>query len=509
MMNARIPVLILFAIQIWLLQPLLNSSLLLVSRREHEISMLAGLTLLHNSTNNKTNNNTKASSNHQVKWNKVITSRTNTSAMFNHTKMNHKNDTKDTTAAVQMLADDDEESFGACLSINDENPRLPEWIAYHYYMLPLRHLVLLVDPKSKTSPMEIVNRWRPFLSIDVWSDQDLGLNDVHRDLPFRQGLFYQACGQHMQHHQTTSHVRWVTFHDADEYLYLDPQQIPDAQKRMRQPGSVKRFLRDLQLAAHREESNNATESRTTNPSPLASGKIFNRVSKELKSGCLVVPRLYFGTTEEPDLVQSHVPRYLNGSEFETLRWLHHTSKLDHSNNGLGKSLVQVVSSSSTSTGSLTWVRKVHRVVKECAPGGSSSVGIRIRHYLGSADAYFSRKDAHRNQQMYEYRSGMGRDDPPDDSVRMWLMEFCNQMRKTLGQDFASVQHLLQGTGKFPRVTEAIRNANVNSFTAQQIHEYTAPISDGKRRHPFHDWLKNNYAISTLANGTMVATRIQK
>ena len=64
-------------------------------------------------------------------------------------------------------------SFSACLMVMDENHRLPEWLAYHYYMLPLRQVVLLVDPLSDSSPEDIVLRWHPYIKIDVWNFTNL------------------------------------------------------------------------------------------------------------------------------------------------------------------------------------------------------------------------------------------------------------------------------------------------------------------------------------------------
>ena len=47
----------------------------------------------------------------------------------------------------------------ACLLIQDQNDQLIELIAYHYHILPLRHLVVAVDPTSVTSPLQILQRW--------------------------------------------------------------------------------------------------------------------------------------------------------------------------------------------------------------------------------------------------------------------------------------------------------------------------------------------------------------
>jgi hypothetical protein len=53
------------------------------------------------------------------------------------------------------------ESFSACIIIKDENHRLSEcWLAYHYFALPLRTLLVLVDPTSTQSPEPILDLWR-------------------------------------------------------------------------------------------------------------------------------------------------------------------------------------------------------------------------------------------------------------------------------------------------------------------------------------------------------------
>jgi len=47
-----------------------------------------------------------------------------------------------------------------------------KWLAYHWYALPLRHLTVLVDEESRTSPIEILNRWRDRIDVRVWNEND-------------------------------------------------------------------------------------------------------------------------------------------------------------------------------------------------------------------------------------------------------------------------------------------------------------------------------------------------
>ena len=55
----------------------------------------------------------------------------------------------------------------------DDNHRLMEWMAYHYHVLPLRYMIVVVDPRSKTSPSSIFNEWRrKGVYIEEWTDRD-------------------------------------------------------------------------------------------------------------------------------------------------------------------------------------------------------------------------------------------------------------------------------------------------------------------------------------------------
>ena len=55
----------------------------------------------------------------------------------------------------------------------DDNHFLIEWLAYHYHVMPLRRLIVLVDPNSKTTPEPILNRWRDRMDITIWFEKDI------------------------------------------------------------------------------------------------------------------------------------------------------------------------------------------------------------------------------------------------------------------------------------------------------------------------------------------------
>jgi hypothetical protein len=62
------------------------------------------------------------------------------------------------------------QTMNACLFIMDDTIRLLEWLAYHYTVLPLGHLVVAIDPRSKR--IEQINRildmWRDYITIEAF-----------------------------------------------------------------------------------------------------------------------------------------------------------------------------------------------------------------------------------------------------------------------------------------------------------------------------------------------------
>jgi len=63
-------------------------------------------------------------------------------------------------------------SFSACLLMKDSNVILPEWLAYHYTVLPLRRLIVAVDPLSHMDPRPILDAYGSIgMNITVWMDE--------------------------------------------------------------------------------------------------------------------------------------------------------------------------------------------------------------------------------------------------------------------------------------------------------------------------------------------------
>ena len=51
-------------------------------------------------------------------------------------------------------------SFAGCMMLKEDNHWLSEWIPYHYQTARLRHLLVVEDSSSRTSPNHILDRWK-------------------------------------------------------------------------------------------------------------------------------------------------------------------------------------------------------------------------------------------------------------------------------------------------------------------------------------------------------------
>jgi len=128
-------------------------------------------------------------------------------------------------------------SFGGCLMIMDDNHFLVEWLAYHWHVLPLRHLFVLLDEKSQTSPLGIFDRWeqddhsgskKARMQIEVvdWTwprvlapaenvDPEIVNNTEIRHYIGRQNKFYEKC---MQEYKARNWDSWIILTDTDEFI---------------------------------------------------------------------------------------------------------------------------------------------------------------------------------------------------------------------------------------------------------------------------------------------------
>jgi len=226
-----------------------------------------------------------------------------------------------TNATTKVLEDDDNEfdfsdpgpppaldkgeAFAACILIKDDNHWLIEWLAYHYHVMPLRYLIVAIDPASKTTPVPILKRWRDrkLMTISIWDDamfMPKKINakatsfDNNTELMMhrvRQNNFYFKCMRTFKQRNR----EWLMLIDTDEYIvtnyasglyYNLTKQIP-----ITKPGNVLKFIKHH----HQLTGENHT--------------------------CSYMPRYMFGAKDTPaDILHRHMPAGWNGSHFLTQRF---------------------------------------------------------------------------------------------------------------------------------------------------------------------------------------------
>jgi hypothetical protein len=126
--------------------------------------------------------------------------------------------------------------FAACLILKDGNQILPEWLAYHYTVLPLQHLIVAVDPFSVTSPEPILEKFREIgMNITIWTDKDyFPKNVTYWEAPTgpngkfdshirRQKTFYSQCLEKFRadNKSGTGNHSWAAIVDTDEFIIVN------------------------------------------------------------------------------------------------------------------------------------------------------------------------------------------------------------------------------------------------------------------------------------------------
>lgn len=321
--------------------------------------------------------------------------------------------------------------FSICLITKDDLDILPEWIAYHYHAMELRHLVVAVDPSSKQSPTSIFDNFRstlPDLIIEEWADEyylpEFFLNKSYGMVPnfiteggkngtfqqwidekhirpviqkdfvifnnhyYRQLRFVSQCTKHLLKHNRT----YMSPLDSDEYIVINPllnittqqkdqqeQPSPETWSQLR-PNSVMRFLED---------------------------RIQQR-PQLMETGCLKMPRLLFGSVPDPSPDQIPNPdSKFNLSKFESLQWLYHAPWQDERNH-MQKVILDITKIPKNDTELLgDYAFSVHQPSMTLCPPESyiGELNDTMRHplvgnhYLGSWERYNTRQDKRRSSKV--------------------------------------------------------------------------------------------------------------
>lgn len=158
-------------------------------------------------------------------------------------------------------SDGEEMAFSSCLLVPEsEIERLPEWIAYHYYTMPLQHLVVLPDPSAEGAASKVLQKYTSMITIEQWTNAKLmdSASNVtsivaqleNEDLASfrdrRAAAFYYRCAIHMQERQQQPQYKekrqLVSFHQVNEFAAINPDSVTNAANLMEQYGSIARLI---------------------------------------------------------------------------------------------------------------------------------------------------------------------------------------------------------------------------------------------------------------------------
>lgn len=383
--------------------------------------------------------------------------------------------TKDTSWNTSSFGSEVGDSIAACLLVMDDNAILPEFLAYHYLRLPLRRLIVAMDPRSDTSPLKILDlyRSRKLMDISIWSDTDFvpenhkeirervdqGKRDrgshvddplvsLHRD---RQSYFISQCFNTLQ----KEGAKWVIHLDTDEYILPNYYALPQ----------------------YKLDMSNTKDNGTSHPLTIYDMiQSAQHIDEHLASPCISLPRVRIGTRESPrNMVDAGLPRALNGivnaTNLQTFRWRwRNRFKTGLKSNGRAKAMVDVSRLSKRSLRRNVLEHNPHRPVeKECLVRNmyldARNSTFLVHHYASTWEQWTARKqdarqttdDNGRTREAWEKLRLLSV--AQTDHIRPWLQDFV----KVYGADLA--KHLLKGVGELP--------AN----TSQALHWFQSISSD--------------------------------
>eukprot|EP00814_Leptocylindrus_danicus_P007274 CAMPEP_0116005114 /NCGR_PEP_ID=MMETSP0321-20121206/986_1 /TAXON_ID=163516 /ORGANISM="Leptocylindrus danicus var. danicus, Strain B650" /LENGTH=448 /DNA_ID=CAMNT_0003473507 /DNA_START=66 /DNA_END=1409 /DNA_ORIENTATION=- len=398
---------------------------------------------------------------------------------------------------------------GACLLVKDENPRLIEWLAYHYQILPLRYLVIASDLSSRTRPSDVLHRWKDLIHITEWSDVDFGYTTEgenynrlmkHRN---RQKTFLAQCLHHFKEHNSNgNNISWVFLHDVDEYVTFnrvtenDMSKVDEVQKITnivndyihdnvtvpadgsashikltyeRKRRHLDKFQRingtaNLEIAGDGYDLKGAAllELRRQLP-PMDDGsttimEFIEKIRQDPHSpfqsnACHTIPRLVISAKEEEhpstyNYVSKLLPP-LTKMNFETLRFYKCAEKGSFDWNKFEKVAIDVSRLSKSKIPDK--IQNVHTPIKRVCGTPfvdtfySESV-LKIHHYIGSWDAYSVKDDLRRNSAKYDALSSVDYGSVYD--AQSWLRGFVNNV------GIERAQSLLDGVGDWSSTAAA-------------------------------------------------------
>jgi hypothetical protein len=335
-------------------------------------------------------------------------------------------------SARNRIKDISNDGFGACLMVKEDVELLYEWIAYHYTVLPLRHLVIGSDIGNHQDPSIVLDRWKTSkqsLNLDIHvvdladilrtaNDTTLLTRNVnhtdsqeqaHHSFIQRQKAFVSYCSQLLQGRG----VKWTTYIDSDEFVVWNRWSTDDTDQ-------------------DKSQYSIRNEIPSTLPQYHTVWDVLQRLSQQgiLQTPCLTIPRLLVGALENVtcpgalEWIPWSAPSPQNVTSLSTLRYHQHAQKGDFTLSKFGKVIMDLSLIPQSTLASP--IRNIHRPYKEdCGPGvvHFPSSLLYLNHYIGSWERYSSRIDGRRSRAEWEKRAYLNQGTSCENDIHAWLPRF--------------------------------------------------------------------------------------
>ena len=378
----------------------------------------------------------------------------------------------------------DEQSDGtaACLLIMDGSHLLIEWLAYHYHVLRLRHLIVAVDPRSTTTPTDILKRWVERINIQIWHGEEryINLQKFHQQVENRMEEYHrEASNFDLSAHRTRQREfnkecsiahkmkdrGWTFLIDTDEFIYMNPikrdqQKFPGWENlsSVDEPDSVYTVLQKLRLPND---------------------------SFGMTGPCLRIARRQFSANEDQQNQDIVSHSELNLKNFQTIRWRKWGFHDPHHPCLAGKTIIdlrrlKLVDIIAEENYGDPHVPLPIICPKEDVFATEDEVILLANHYMGTAEQWnFRTNDARGSEcmrRLYDhYNAIVGKYESND--VSSWLEGFIG----SIGMDEAVL--LLEGVGVVESVPnlekiEQFNNDDGSGEAGEQ--EYKEPFKIGER-----------------------------
>uniref|UniRef100_A0A7S3VFB4 Glycosyl transferase 64 domain-containing protein n=1 Tax=Chaetoceros debilis TaxID=122233 RepID=A0A7S3VFB4_9STRA len=386
----------------------------------------------------------------------IISSGTSAASTGGVNNANTEQSNEDPLGLRQLPQD---ESFAACILIMDDNHRLIEWLAYHYHTMPLRRVIVMIDPRSKTSPLPVLNRWEKYMKMDLWSDNDLFTVEELKDRAdkemiknhrSRQRAFNVKCLTTLKEEG----AKWTLMTDVDEYTRINPRALDSSEgiyqtdiapMQLSEPGSILKMLnKGVDLNDERLHA------------------------QEWKA-CIPVSRVQLSGTESSDEeVNNKFPKELEptilAKDFDTFRWRYSGVDTITAKDGVlpGKTFIDVSSIPDSEMWRL--IGDPHRPIDKLCKGGNVWLNTNetmfvADHILGTLESYSLRDDSRFFDRVltWQQRKEVGGLTDLHDELRPWLSGFIDTMG--IGES----RRLLANVGQLQAQTHALPRCSINFF----------------------------------------------